>query len=285
MDWWILPTAAALVAAAPAVERVPLWPGEPPEPTANPAQGAPCLTIYRPAPDRATGTAVIICPGGGYQALMETYEGADVAAWLVEHGITGIVLRYRVQCRHPAPLRDGQRAVRLVRANARAWGLDPARLGMLGFSAGGHLAATVGTHHDAGNPQAADPVERQSCRPDFLALIYPVITFTAQGHSGSRETLLGPTPDPEAVRFLSAEQQVSRHTPPTFLAHARTDTVVPVENSRLFRDALQAHDVPVELLELPEGEHGLGCGTGPLWAAWQQACLRWLAGRGLLERR
>lgn len=241
------------------------------------------MTVYLPAPGKATGTAAIICPGGGYRALMETYEGCDVAMWLVQHGVAGVVLRYRVNARHPAPWLDGQRAVRVVRAHARAWRLNPNRIGMIGFSAGGHLAATVGTHFDSGNRTAADPVERQSSRPDFLVLIYPVITFGEQTHGGSREVLLGPNPDPEAVRFLSNELHVSPETPPAFLAHARTDTVVPVLNSRLFHDALRAQGVPTELLELPEGEHGLGCGQGPLWQAWQDACLRWMTARGLLS--
>lgn len=269
--------------SCPPAQVLKLWPGAPPGPAGDPTFGEPSLTAYLPAPEKATGTAAIICPGGGYRALMETYEGRDVAAWLADHGVAGIVLRYRVNARHPAPWLDGQRAVRVVRAHAHAWRLDPGRIGLTGFSAGGHLAATVGTHFDSGNRSAADAIERESSRPDFLVLIYPVITLGEPTHAGSREALLGPNPDPEAVHFLSNERHVSPRTPPTFLAHARTDTVVPVANSRLFHAALRAQGVPAELLELPEGEHGLGCGHGPLWQAWQDACLRWMAARGLLS--
>jgi len=151
----------------------------------------------------------------------------------------------------------------------------------MGFSAGGHLAATLATHYDAGDPKSVDPVERQGCRPDFQILIYPVISMGPQGHGGSTANLLGANPPPELVAQLSNETQVTPETPPAFLAHSVTDSVVPVANSDLYRDALRAHGVPVELLRLPSGDHGLGCGNGPEWAQWQAACRQWLTARRL----
>jgi len=258
---------------------IPLWERE--VPLARSEQDHPTITVHLAPPEKATGAAAVICPGGGYGALMMGYEGHDVAAWLTRAGVAGVVLKYRVKALHPAPLLDAQRAIRTVRARAADWRLDPNRIGILGFSAGGHLASTAGTHFDAGDPKAADPVDRVGCRPDFLVLVYPVITLGAKSHGGSRANLLGPNPAPDLVELLSNEKQVTAQTPPTFLAHAKTDRLVPVENSAMFHAALQANGVPSEFLELPEGAHGLGCGKGPQWEAWQAACLRWLAARGI----
>lgn len=259
-----------LLSAAPAPER--LWPD-----SAVTSE----ITVHRPAV--TNGTAVVICPGGGYGGLMMSYEGHDVAAWLNQQGVTAVVLKYRVAPHHhPEPWQDGQRALRTVRARAAALGVKPDRIGMMGFSAGGHLAATVGTLFDDGNPTAADPVERVSSRPDFLLLVYPVISLGPQGHAGSRKNLLGENPPAELVDLLSTERQVTDRTPPAFLAHARTDTVVPIENSLLFAAALKAHGVANEVLELPTGAHGLGVGKGELWAQWQAACLKWMKGQWLL---
>jgi acetyl esterase/lipase len=212
---------------------------------------------------------------------MMSYEGHDVAAWLNRAGVAGVVVKYRVRTRHPAPLLDAQRAIRTVRARAGAWKLDPKRIGIMGFSAGGHLASTAGTHFDAGDPKATDSVEQVSCRPDFLVLVYPVISMGPKSHGGSRKNLLGADPSPELVELLSNEKQVTKETPPTFLVHAKTDRVVSVENSAMFHAALKAKGVPSEFLELPAGAHGLGCGKGPHWEAWQAACLKWMTAQGL----
>jgi len=197
---------------------------------------------------------------------------------LNQHGIAGIVLEYRLpHGRAFVPLLDAQRAIRTVRFNANAWGIDPGQIGILGFSAGGHLASTAGTHFDGGDPQAADPIDRVSCRPDFAVLVYPVVTLGAKGHGGTRSNLLGNNPKPEMVDLFSNEKQVTDKTPPMFLAHAKDDTLVPPENSRMLYEALKAHKVPAEYLELPSGGHGLNGYQGPMWDAWQAKSLEWLA--------
>jgi acetyl esterase/lipase len=273
--------ATRLQAAEPTTQL--LWPDGAPGALGNTDADKPEITVHLAPAEKANGTAVVICPGGGYMGLMMSYEGHDIATWLNQYGITGIVLKYRVNPnRHPSPMLDAQRAMRLVRSNAAAWKIDPKRIGMMGFSAGGHVASTVGTHFDAGNPKAADPIDRVSCRPDFLILVYPVITMGAKTHGGSRDVLLGANADPKLIDLLSNEKQVTTKTPPTFLAHARTDGLVSVANSQLFYAALQAHHVPSEFLELPTGEHGLGCGHGKEWEAWQAACVKWLETRKLL---
>jgi acetyl esterase/lipase len=216
---------------------------------------------------------------------MMTYEGHDIARWLVARGVAGIVLRYRVAPnRHPAPWDDVRRAIRLVRARAAEWRLDADRVGVMGFSAGGHLASTVGVHHDAGEPAAEDPIRRLGCRPDFLVLVYPVISMGLKGHGGSRANLLGKSPSEADLEFLSTEKHVDERTPPAFLVHSKLDKAVSSEHSAMFHAALRAKGVASEYLELPEGEHGLGCGKGSQWEAWQAACLRWMEGRGLLGR-
>ena len=220
-------------------EKISLWPGKAPvgQGKFEPAQA--WLTLYRPAAERANGAAMVICPGGGYGCLVSGPEGHDVARWLVRHGLAGAVLEYRLpQGRSEAPLLDAQRAIRTMRANAAKWNIDPKRIGIIGFSAGGHLASSAGTHFDAGEPAAVDPVERASCRPDFMVLIYPVITMGTATHAGSKQNLLGPAPKPELVERFSNEKQVSDLTPPAFLAHARDDSLVSPKNSRDFTAAL-----------------------------------------------
>ncbi len=259
-------------------EELPLWGSDGPK--------GPTLTVHLPLADKANGTALLICPGGGYGGLMLSYEGHDIAAWLNARGVAGFVLKYRVAPnRHPAPWDDARRAMRIIRSRAAEWKLDVARIGVIGFSAGGHLASTLGTHFDAGNPAAEDLVERQSCRPDFLVLVYPVISMGTKGHSGSRKNLLGATPSEADLDFLSSEKQVTERTPPAFLVHSKTDRVVPLEHSQLFHEALKSKGVASELLELPTGEHGLGCGVGPLWKQWQDRCLEWMGTRKLLDRK
>lgn len=263
--------------------RMRLWPDTAPvgDGTREPAETV--MTVFLPPREKATGAAMVICPGGGYIRHVLDREGPIVARWLTDHGIAGIVLEYRLPNGRPyVPLLDAQRALRMVRSNARAWNLDPQRIGIMGFSAGGHVASTAGTHFDAGDPKATDPIDRESCRPDFMVLVYPVVTMGEKTHQGSRQNLLGPDPKPELIQLFSNEQQVTDRTPPTFLAHARDDVGVPPENSRAFRDALKSHGVAVEYLELPEGGHGLfGC-QGPMWEAWKKRALEWLAAQGIV---
>lgn len=255
------PVAGGPPGADPVTRTEALWPDGVPGALGSAAADRPEVTVYLPPPAQATGAAMVVCPGGGYSVLMMTYEGHDIARWLNRHGMAAIVLQYRVK---PYPtaqsVADGKRAMRLVRTRARDWGIDASRVGMIGFSAGGHLAMSVGTGFDAGDATAADPVARASCRPDFLVLVYPSTTIG------------GGTP---------TDALVTRATPPAFVVHAQTDRVVPVAQSEQFYGALQRHGVATEFLRLPNGEHGLGCGQGALWAQWQAAAVAWLAGRGL----
>lgn len=194
-----------------------------------------------------------------------------------KHGVTGVVFEYRLPKGRPfVPLLDAQRAIRTVRANAAAWGVDPAKVGIIGFSAGGHLASTAGAHFDAGDPAAADAVGKQSSRPDFVVLVYPVVSMGPKGHAGSRTNLLGKQPDEKLVAQFSNETQVTAKTPPMFLTHPKDDKVVAPDNSRMLYDALRAAKVPAEYLELPSGGHGLNGYKGPMWDAWQARSLEWL---------
>jgi acetyl esterase/lipase len=276
-------------------EEIPLWPAGAPGAVGKEPADIPTLTIFRPAPDKATGAAVVICPGGGYSFLAVEHEGKEVAAWLNSLGITGVLLKYRLAPRyhHPAMIQDANRAIRTIRARAPEWGLDPKRIAILGFSAGGHLASTAATHFDAGKSDASDPIERVSSRPDRVILVYPVIAIaTPFGHEGSRKNLLGPNPPKELVDSLSNETQVTPETPAAFLAHTNGDAGVPAENSLLFALALRKHKVPVELHLFEKGEHGLGLGSGwaghiprePSFEAWPGLCATWLKGQGFLDK-
>jgi acetyl esterase/lipase len=278
-----------------------LWTGTPPnsQPAGQPEERAqegtiiwvrhvqdPSIEVRLPSRGNATGQAVVVCPGGGYGALAYDWEGTDIAAWLNSRGIAAIILSYRLPAdgdvahqKWLCPLLDAQRAIRLTRAHAADWAINPAKVGIMGFSAGGHLAATADTHFDAGNKEAADPVDRFSSRPDFAILAYAVISLMPETtHAGSRLNLLGEHPTEELVRRYSNELQVTAETPPTFLVHAGDDTAVPVQNSLLFYEALLAHKVPAELHVYPQGGHGfsLAVGKGHL-QDWTQACARWLA--------
>jgi acetyl esterase/lipase len=228
--------------------------------------------------------------------LAVDHEGKQVAEWLNQLGIAAFVLKYRLGPRyhHPAMLQDANRAIRTVRARASEWGLDPKRIAILGFSAGGHLASTAGTHFDAGQADAEDPIERVSSRPDRMILVYPVIALaTPYGHSGSLKNLLGDKPSQELIESLSNERQVTKETPPTFLAHTNADAGVPAENSLLFTLALRKAHVPVELHLFERGPHGLGLGGGtpnfrvppePSFQVWPKLCETWLKNQGFLGR-
>lgn len=267
--------------AAQAPTKISLWNGKAPIGGGNVEAADAWITPHIPA--NPNGAAVVICPGGGYGGLVVGPEGHGIAKWLNDHGIAGMVLEYRLpRGRSEVPLSDAQRAIRTVRARAKEWHIDPARIGIMGFSAGGHLASTAGTHFDAGDASATDPLERLSCRPDFMILVYPVITMGDITHGGSKKNLLGDSPTAELVERFSNEKQVSKNTPPTFLAHALDDKPVPPENSRRFHAALEAHQVPTKYLELPSGGHGLNGYKGPMWDAWQTQSLAWLAEQKLL---
>ena len=245
----------------------------------------PSIRLY-PAHAIRTGAAVVVCPGGGYGHLASDHEGQQVAQWLNSIGVTAAVLKYRLgpKYHHPAPLQDVQRAIRHVRSHAAELSVDPARVGVMGFSAGGHLASTVSTHFDAGTPDAADPVERASCRPDFSILCYPVISFEADySHKGSIKNLLGETPDAELVHSLSNETQVTGETPPTFLFHTAEDTGVPPQNAVAYYMALLEHRIPAELHVYQNGPHGVGLATGdPVLSTWTQRLADWLKQSGFL---
>jgi acetyl esterase/lipase len=244
----------------------------------------PDIAAFLPSKKNAIGEAVVVCPGGGYGILAYDWEGSDIARWLNSHGIAAFVLKYRLPgsksniVPHKSPLMDAQRAMRLVRAHAEEWNIDPAKIGIMGFSAGGHLASTLSTHYDAGDPSSPDPVEQQSCRPDFSVLVYPVISFTGEfSHSGSRRSLLGEDADPELVRYYSNELQVNQDTPPAILIHSDDDTGVPVENSIAYYEALRANKVSSELHIYPYGGHGysLAIGQGHL-STWPDRVIDWI---------
>ena len=265
-------------------EAILLWPEGAPGAIGDEDVDRPAIRIY-PAQENPNGAAVVVCPGGGYGALATDHEGHQVAKWLNSIGVTAAVVKYRLGPRyhHPAPLQDAQRAIRYVRAHATEWEVDPHRVGIMGFSAGGHLAATVSTHFDDGQTDADDPIARQSSRPDFSILCYAVVSFSKFGHSGSRRNLLGENPDPELVRSLSNETQVSAHTPPAFLFHTGEDAAVPVKNSLVYYQALVDHGVPAELHVYQRGPHGVGLAPGdPILSTWTDRLADWLKSNGLL---
>lgn len=261
-------------------ERIALWGGQTPPGNGTHVGTRAFVTVHRPA--KENGCAVLICPGGGYGALVLEAEGRQIAHWLAENGIIGVVLEYRFPKGHPErPLLDARQAIRLIRSMAPEWGCDPDRIGILGFSAGGHLAAATSTRFDAGDPQAPDAIGRESSRPDFSILIYPVITMGPHTDPGTRHALLGPEPSPEAQDLYSNEKWVTDKTPPAILIHALDDSVVSPINSELYVQALRSKQVPVEHLEWPTGGHGLGYG-GPLRTQWQNEVLRWLGSQNMI---
>jgi acetyl esterase/lipase len=251
-----------------------LWVGQAPGQKGTQPEDTPALERVRPKGE-ATGAAMLICQGGGYAGLAE-HEGLPVAHWLAGQGITAFVLRYRFAPRypHPYPWIDAKRAMRVIRERASTWNLEADRVGILGFSAGGHLAASVATRYDKGDKFAADRVERKSCRPDLQVLIYPVITLGKHTDPGTRANLLGTRPDEQLVEELSLETQVNAKTPPAFLVHSVCDKVVPVENSDLYEKALKKAGVECAYLRLKQGAHGFGLHPG-----WTEACAAWLRAR------
>ncbi|MBP8303279.1 MAG: alpha/beta hydrolase [Phycisphaerae bacterium] len=282
--WWVFVAACAPgLGAEPSLE--PLWPAGAPGARGNAPGDQPSLTYFLPEKRTAGGAAVVICPGGAYSHLATDHEGDQVARWLNSFGVTGVVLRYRHNgsgYRHPVPLQDAQRALSTVRSKAESLRIRPDRIGVLGFSAGGHLASTLGTHFYKGLPDAPDPIDRVSCRPDFMVLVYPVITLTDPfTHRGSRQNLLGDQPEPSLVDLLSNEKQVTSDTPPTFLIHGGADTGVPLENSLSFYSALRKAGVPAELHIFRQGRHGFGLGAkdGQV-SVWPRLCEQWMRTMG-----
>lgn len=255
---------------------VALWPQGAPGAAGDSDEDRPRLTPYLPPASEPTA-AVVVCPGGGYDHRAD-HEAGPVARWLASLGVAGIVLDYRVApYRHPIPLQDAQRGIRLVRATADEWNIDPAAVGILGFSAGGHLAASTATIPAPDADDADDAVDRQSSRPDALIACYPVISFGDHGHDGSMRSLLGQVPQPGLPEYLSLESRVTTDTPPTFLWHTADDEAVPVENSLLFAAALRRCGVPFELHVYQHGPHGLGLAQdSPACREWTTACANWL---------
>ena len=265
-----------------------LWPSGAPGALGKEAKDQPRLFVYRPPEKEANGAAVVVCPGGGYGGLAISYEGHDIARWLNSFGVAGLVLDYRHRGKgygHPAPLQDAQRAIRLTRRQATAWKIDPQRIGILGFSAGGHLASSASTHFDQGDLQSPDPVQRQSSRPSFTILCYPVIAFgESYTHLGSQRNLLGKQPTEEQIRMMSSEKQVTAQTPAAFLWHTDQDRAVPAENSVQYYLALKRAKVPAELHLFLKGRHGLGLAVNqPGASAWPNACRQWMENSGFLK--
>lgn len=274
--------------AAP-LDPVLLWPDGAPGALGNEEKDRPTLTPYLPDAGVATGAAVVVCPGGGY-GMLAPHEGHDYALWLNQQGVAAFVLKYRLGSngyRHPAMLHDAARALRLVRAKADEWKVDPQRVGIMGSSAGGHLASTALTHFDAGQPAAADLVERQSSRPDLGILCYPVITLGQFTHQGSKNNLLGADPAPELVALLSNELQVTPRTPPCFVWSTWEDSAVPVENSLQFVTALRKAGVPTDFHIYQKGPHGIGLADKPPFAKthpWVADLRFWLQEQNFVRR-
>jgi acetyl esterase/lipase len=264
-----------------------LWEGAAPGALGDGEEDRPTLTMYEAFGGKDLRAAVIVMPGGGYGWLATNHEGRQIANWLNAMGITAFVLKYRLgpKYHHPVELGDAQRAIRMVRARANEFGVFPDKIGVMGFSAGGHLASTTETHFDGGNAGAADPIDRMSSRPDFAVLCYPVISFVADyAHGGSRDNLLGNNPSPELVKELSNELQVRKETPATFLWTSNTDTGVPAENSVAFYLALRKAGVPAELHVFAEAPHGVGLDYGDVAVGeWGTLVRNWFRGRRILK--
>ena len=267
--------------------KILLWEHKAPGALGTDETDQPSLTYFPPWGNNPSRTGVIVAPGGSYAFLASNHEGTQVASWFNAHGLAAFVLTYRFgpRYRHPIELGDAQRAIRLVRSRAAEFQVNPDRIGILGFSAGGHLASTAATHFDSGNAGAADPIDRASSRPDFVILGYPVITMEAPFvHEGSRQMLLGDNPDPKLVESLSNELQVTAQTPPTFIYSTSDDETVAVENSVLFYSALHKAGVPAELHIFEHGPHGVGLDLSDRAVGeWPKLLTNWLAGRGLLS--
>jgi acetyl esterase/lipase len=268
-------------------QTIPLWAGTAPGALGTEESDIPAIIVYLPRNLTPNTPAVIVCPGGSYVSLAMNHEGRQVASYLNSLGLAAFVLRYRLGPRyhHPIQLGDAQRAIRTLRSHAAEWRLDPTRIGIMGFSAGGHLAVTSGTRFDAGRPDAADPVEHTGSRPDFVVLGYPVVSMTEPWtHQGSKTNLLGGNPDPELAKSLSGELAVTKGTPPTFIFQTNADTTVPAENSVYYYLALRKAGVPAEMHIFENGPHGVGLGNDDAaLSEWSKLLANWLRGRGIVK--
>jgi acetyl esterase/lipase len=263
-----------------------LWEHNVPNALGNAEKDKPKITVHFPAADKAVGTAVVVCPGGAYIGLAMNHEGDQIAEWFCSLGITAAILDYRHRGKgygEPNPLLDVQRAIRTVRHNAAAWKIDPHKIGVMGFSAGGHLASSAGTHFDDVKEPSND-IDKVSCRPDFMILCYPVIVFDSPAtHRGSQANLVGKEASKELIDYYSSEKQVTDRTPPTFLWSTTEDSCVPPENSIEFYLALRKHKIPAELHIFQKGRHGLGLAKGNTGTEqWSTLCQFWLQNNGLL---
>lgn len=283
----LLASPTVCIAAEPSVEV--LWPAGAPGAKGTADGDIPKLTVYLPDKDKATGASVVICPGGGYGHLAIDHEGHQIAQWLNSFGVAGFILQYRHRNSgagygHPAPLQDAQRAVRTVRSRADEWSVKPDCIGILGFSAGGHLASTGVTHFDDKVYEPRDDIDKASARPDFGVLVYPVISFVEPfTHVGSRQNLLGADASRELMEKFSSERQVTAQTPPCFLIHTWEDTGVPAENSVYFYLAMRKAKVPAELHLFAKGPHGFGLGQKiEGTSAWPTLCQNWMKVSGFL---
>jgi len=284
----VLSCLAGAAMAEPRVEL--LWPDGAPGAKGEADGDKPTLTLYLPPADKATGASIVICPGGGYGHLAMDHEGHQIGQWLNSFGVAGFIVAYRHRnsgagYSHPAPIQDAQRAIRTVRSRAKDWGVDPNRIGVLGFSAGGHLASTAATHFNESFCQPRDAIDRVSARPDFAVLVYPVIAFGEPfSHTGSQRNLLGADADASLVEKFSNEKQVTPQTPPTFLIHTWEDRGVPAENSIAFYLALRKANVPAEMHIFLKGPHGFGLGQKLDGAsAWPGLCRKWMEESGFLK--
>lgn len=271
-----------------------LWEGDAPNALGTEEKDIPTVIVYLPQDAEQQNAnqptpVLMICPGGGYGGLAMDHEGHQFGKWANEMGMAGVIVSYRHRGRgygHPNPLLDAQRAIRFTRSHADDWKIDPKRLGMIGFSAGGHLTSTVLTHFDLGKADATDPIERQSSRPDFGILSYAVIALgESYTHAGSQKNLLGADASPDLIKSLSNEKQVTSQTPPTFLWHTAEDKAVPAENSLRFYSAMVTAGIPGELHVFPKGRHGLGLASGSGAAEqWPGLCRHWLADIGMIDK-
>ena len=268
-------------------QTISLWSGAAPGALGAAETDIPAVTVYLPRTMAPNTPAIVVCPGGGYAALAMNHEGRQVASYLNSLGIAAFVLRYRLGPRyhHPIELGDAQRALRTLRSHAADWRIDPGRIGIMGFSAGGHLAVTASTHFDSGNPSSPDPIDRAGSRPDFAVLGYPVISMTEPWtHQGSKNNLLGTNPDPQLAQSLSGEQSVTNQTPPTFIFQTNADTTVPAENSVYYYLALRKARVPAEMHIFEKGPHGVGLANDdPALSEWSKLLANWLRGRGIIK--
>lgn len=268
-------------------QTIPLWSGAAPGALGTAETDIPAITVYLPRTMAQNTPAMIVCPGGGYSTLAMNHEGRQVASYLNSLGMAAFVLRYRLGPRYhyPIELQDAQRAIRTLRAHAAEWRIDPTRIGIMGFSAGGHLAVMAGTHFDTGLMSSPDVIDHAGSRPDFVVLGYPVISMTERWtHQGSKNNLLGPNPDPELARSLSGEQAVTNQTPPTFIFQTNADTTVPAENSVYYYLALRKAGVPAEIHIFEKGPHGVGLANDdPALSEWSKLLASWLRGRGAIK--